>query len=140
MLQVKGKLMSKKKLRARCGKSKDVKPRENASRGRALKKSAEMLPKILRLAGGSGSLQAQRVRCGKANCRCARGELHDGYYYFFSRIGGRQFKVYVRRADVPAVRAVIQTRAVQRTRWRSELNEARAFLRRLMRSATGVGL
>ena len=121
-------------------KSKDVTPRKNVSRGRASKKSAEMLPKILKLAGANDSLQAQRVRCGKANCRCARGELHEGYYYFFSRIGGRQFKVYVKRADVPAVRAVIQTRVVQRTRWRSELNEARAFLRRLIRSAIGVGL
>lgn len=121
-------------------KSKDVKPRENASRGRAPKKSAEMLPKILRLTGGNGSLHTQRVRCGKANCRCARGELHEGYHYFFSRFGGRQFKVYVRRADVPAVRAVIQARAVRRAQWRSEMNEARAFLRRLMRSAVGVGL
>lgn len=121
-------------------KSKDVKPRENASRRRAPKKSAEMLPKILRLAGANGSLQIQRVRCGKTNCRCARGELHEGYHYFFSRMGGRQFKVYVRRADVPAVRAVIQARAIQRARWRSELNEARAFLRRLMRSAVGVGI
>src|SRR5918998_397153 len=116
-------------------KPKDVTPRENASRGRAPKKSAGMLPKILGLAGANGSLQAQRVRCGKTNCRCARGELHEGYHYFFSRVGGRQFKAYVRRADVPAVRAVIQVRAVQRSRWRSELNEARAFLRRLMRSA-----
>jgi hypothetical protein len=132
--------MKKKRLGARSGKSKDVTPREKASRGRAPKKSAEMLPKILRLAGSNGSLQAQRVRCGKANCRCARGELHEGYHYFFARIGGRQFKVYVRRADVPAVRAVIQARAVRRTQWRSELNEARGFLRRLMRSAVGVGL
>ena len=110
------------------------------SRARASKKSAGMLPKILRLAGSSGSLQTQRVRCGKANCRCARGESHEGYYYFFSRVGGRQFKVYVRRAGVPAVREVIRARAVRRARWRSELNEARAFLRRLTREAVGVGL
>jgi hypothetical protein len=119
-------------------KSKDVTPREKGSRGRGSKKSAEMLPKILRLAGGKGSLQAQRVRCGKANCRCARGELHEGYHYFFSRIGGRQFKVYVRRNDVPAVRAAIQQRNMQRAQWRSQLNEARAFLRRLMSAAVGV--
>ena len=121
------------------GKAKDVTTHENASRGRAAKKSVEMLPKILRLAGANGSLQVQRVRCGKVNCRCARGELHEGYHYFFSRVGGRQFKVYVRRVDVPAVRAVIQARAVRRAQWRSELNEARALLRRLMRSAVGVG-
>ena len=132
--------MNKKQLRTRNGKSKDVTPHENASRGRAPKKSAEMLPKILRLARGRGSLHTQRVRCGKANCKCARGELHEGYHYFFSRVGGQQFKVYVRRADVPAVRAAIQARAVRRAKWRSELNEARAFLRRLMRDAVGIGL
>jgi len=116
-------------------KSKDVTTRKNASQGRDSKKSAEMLPKILRLAGIKGSLQTQRVRCGKANCRCVRGDLHDGYHYFFTRIGGQQFKVYVRREDVSAVRSVIQARAMRRTQWRSELSEARAFLRRLM-SAT----
>ena len=118
-------------------KPKDVTPSENGSRVRAEKKSAEMLPKILRLAGSNGSLQTQRVRCGKTNCRCMRGELHEGYHYFFSRVGGRQFKVYVRRAEVPVVRAVIQARVIQRAKWRSELNQARAFLRRLMRSAVG---
>jgi hypothetical protein len=97
-----------------------------------------MLPKILRLAGGKGSLHTQRVRCGKANCKCARGELHEGYHYFISRVGGRQFKVYVRREDVPAVREVIRARVVRRAKWRSELNEARAFLRRLMSAAVGV--
>jgi hypothetical protein len=130
--------MNKKRLRARGNKSKDVTPRKNASRGRESKKSAEMLPKILRLASGNGSLQTQRVRCGKANCRCARGQLHEGYHYFFTRVGGQQFKVYVRRADVPAVRAVIQARAMRRAQWRSELNQARAFLRRLMSSTVGV--
>ena len=119
-------------------KSKDVTPREKASRGRDQKKSAGMLPKILSLAGANGSIHTQRVRCGKANCRCARGELHEGYHYLFWRAGGRQFKVYVRREDVPAVRAVITGRRRARSTWRSEIREARAFLRRLMSSAVGV--
>ena len=119
-------------------KSKDVKPRENPSRKGASKKSAELLPKILRLAARNGSLQTQRVKCGKANCKCARGELHDGYSYFFWRLGGRQLKWYVRRGDVPAVRAVIEERSRRRATWRAELNEARAFLRRMMSAAVGV--
>lgn len=119
-------------------KSKDVRPRETASRVRGAKKSADMLPKILSLAAGEGSLQTQRVRCGKANCRCARGDLHEGYHYFFSRVGGRQFKVYVRRKDVPAVRAAIRERIVRRAQWRSELSEARAFLRNMKRSIAGL--
>lgn len=121
-------------------KSKDVRQRENASRASGAKKTAGMLPKILSLAAGKGSLQTQRVRCGKANCRCARGDLHEGYHYFFSRVGGRQVKVYVRREDVPAVRAAIRARVVRRAQWRSELGEARAFLRRLMSTAVGVKL
>lgn len=129
---------NKKRLRAQGAKSKDVTPRENASRGSASKKSAEMLPKILSLAARKGSLQTQRVRCSKANCKCARGQLHDGYSYFFWRLGGRQVKWYVRRRDVPAVRAVIAERASRRRAWRSELNEARAFLRRIMSAAVGV--
>lgn len=119
-------------------KAKDVQPDENTSQAHASKKSAEMLPKILRLAGVKGSLHTQRVKCGKANCRCARGEFHEGYHYFFSRVGGRQFKVYVRREDVAVVREVIRARAVRRARWCSELSEARAFLRRLMSAAAGA--
>ena len=121
-------------------KSKDVGPDENAARGRDPKKSAEMLPKNLRLAGCKGSPQAQRVRCGKANCRCVRGELHEGYHYFFTRIGGRQFKVYVRREDVTAMREVIRARAARRAQGRTELSEARAFLRRMMSAAVRVKL
>jgi hypothetical protein len=132
--------VNNKQLRTQSCKSKDVTPHENASRGRAPKKSAEMLPKILSLAGRNGSLHTQRVRCGKANCKCVRGELHEGYHYFFSRIGGRQFKVYVRRTDVAAVEAVIGERAVRRAAWRAEYTQARGFLRRLMSEAVGLGM
>ena len=125
-------------MRARATKSKDVTPQENASRGRAAKNSAEMLPKILSIAARSGSLQTQRVRCGKVNCKCARGELHDGYSYFFWRLGRRQLKWYVRREDAPAVRAVIAERGRRRRAWSTELQQARAFLRRMMSAAVGV--
>lgn len=97
-----------------------------------------MLPKILRLAGGNGSLHTQRVRCGKSNCRCARGDLHEGYYYFFWRLGRRQMKLYVRREDVATVRAVIEARRHTRSTWRSEIREASAFLRRLLSNAAGM--
>ena len=115
---------------------KDVRPRENSSRKGASKKTADSLPKILRLAGSGGSLQAQRVRCGKPNCRCARGELHEGYYYFFLRTPAGLHKFYVRRADVPAVCAAIAERRQSRRAWRAELDEARAVLRRMMSAIT----
>jgi hypothetical protein len=120
-------------------KLKDVTPRENASRGtKRDKKSADSLPKILLLAGRGGSLQRQRVRCGKPNCRCARGELHEGYHYLFLSSPAGLSKFYVRRHDVPAVRAVIEARRSRRRALRSELNEARAFLQRMMSAAVGV--
>jgi len=120
-------------------KSKDVTPRENASRGGAAKKSADSLPKILALSVHSGSLQRQRVRCGKANCKCARGELHEAHYLFLW-MRTRVVKFYVRRADVQTVAAVINARRKRQAAFRSEMNEARAFLRRMMSDAVGIKL
>ena len=121
-------------------KAKDVKASENAAREAASKESADSLPKILHLAGRGGSLQAQRVKCGKHNCRCARGQLHDGYYYLFLSTPAGVSKFYVRRRDVPAVRSVIAERHRRSRAWRAELNEAQAFLRRMMSAAVGVKL
>ena len=30
-----------------------------------------------------GSLRSTKLRCGKANCRCARGELHDALFFSY---------------------------------------------------------
>src|SRR5437763_15307306 len=54
-----------------------------------------------------GSVCLQRVRCGKPNCRCARGGRHAAYYRFW-REGGRLRKAYVRRADVESTRAACE--------------------------------
>lgn len=132
--------MNNKKLRARSRKIKDVTPRENASRGRDPKKRADSLPKILTLAAGFGSLQTQRIRCGKPSCKCARGELHEGYHYLYLPPSAGLSKVYVRRADVPIVREVIEGRKRQAAAFRSELAQARAFLRRMMLDAVGIRL
>lgn len=131
-------MMNNKRLQTQSEKSKDVRPRENASRGRAQKKRADSLPKILALAAGAGTLQTQRVRCGKANCRCARGELHEGYYYLYLPPSAGLSKVYVRRADVPIVRKAIEARKRRAAAFHNELSQARAFLRRMMRDAVGV--
>jgi hypothetical protein len=56
-----------------------------------------------------GVVCAQRVRCGKANCRCAEGQRHLAYYRFW-REGGRLRKRYVPRADLERVRAACQAR------------------------------
>ena len=74
----------------------------------------EPLPKTL-----PGVVCAQRVRCGKPTCRCARGPGHLAYYRFW-REGGRLRKAHVRRADLDAVRAACDARR----RERRELAEA----------------
>jgi hypothetical protein len=62
------------------------------------------LPKTL-----PGVVCAQRVRCGKPGCRCARGPGHVAYYRFW-REAGRLRKCYVRRGDLAAVRAACDAR------------------------------
>jgi hypothetical protein len=59
----------------------------------------ETLPKTL-----PGVVCVQWVRCGKPNCRCARGRRHLAYYRFW-REGGRLCKRYVPHADLERVRA-----------------------------------
>jgi hypothetical protein len=71
-------------------------------------KSPEPLPKTL-----PGVVCAQRVRCGKPGCRCARGQRHLAFYRFW-REGGRLRKCYVRRADLASVRAASEVRQRER--------------------------
>jgi len=56
-----------------------------------------------------GSLIAERKRCGKPNCRCARGELHGPYYYRRWRdVSGAQRKQYVPRPKADAVQRALE--------------------------------
>ena len=71
-------------------------------------KTSEPLPKTL-----PGVVCAQRVRCGKPNCRCARGPGHLAYYRFW-REGGRLRKCHVRKAELAAVRAACEARRQER--------------------------
>lgn len=61
-------------------------------------KTTKMLPKTASDID-NGGVYLQRVRCGKQNCKCARGETHSAYY-FFTRQCGKLIKIYVRKADV----------------------------------------
>lgn len=45
-----------------------------------------------------GSFVRLGRKCGKANCRCAAGELHEGHFLSRSQ-DGRSSLTYVRRAD-----------------------------------------
>lgn len=37
----------------------------------------------------------EKVRCGKRNCRCSRGELHGPYWYAYWTEGGKTRSEYV---------------------------------------------
>lgn len=56
-----------------------------------------------------GSLISEHKRCGKPNCRCARGQLHGPYYYRRWRDdSGRQRKAYVPRKQSEQVRQALE--------------------------------
>ncbi len=64
---------------------------------------AETFPKI-------PALVVQSTRCGKVRCRCQAGRPHGPYHYLRWREGTVQRRRYVRAADVPSVRAILDQR------------------------------
>lgn len=56
-----------------------------------------------------GSLVETEVRCGKPNCRCARGQRHRVLHLSYSQ-GGRTKRVYVPRPLANEVRKWIANR------------------------------
>ncbi len=51
-----------------------------------------------------GSLVERLVRCGKASCRCASGELHAAVYLSVTHRGGRTEQISLPRELVTSVR------------------------------------
>jgi hypothetical protein len=54
-----------------------------------------------------GTLAVRRRRCGKANCRCADGELHGSLYLVQSR-GGKPRQVFVPKEWEERIRQNVQ--------------------------------
>ncbi len=78
-----------------------------------------MSPKGAEAGSLTGSLIAEHKRCGKPNCRCARGELHGPYYYRRWRDAfGRQRKAYVPRDRLREVRSALEKARRDRPRVR----------------------
>ena len=88
--------------------------------------TAKTLPKIMK-----GSVHTQFVRCGKANCKCARGHLHGPYYYHFVRVSGELTKRYLKADEVEGVQVAClarqQAESEQRARDRTFWASFRAF-------------
>jgi len=90
---------------------------ENKSENPAIK----MLP---------GFIASVRVRCGKSNCHCTRGNRHLAHYHVIYS-GGLRFRRYVRHDQVGQVRDACQAhRDLQ-----SQLREGRAEYKRMLASA-----
>ena len=92
-------------------------------------KTAKVLPKTVDEIQ-NGGLYLQRVRCGKANCKCARGELHTAFY-FFTRRGGKLVKTYVRKSEFDEFMRLIAKAATKRKERRQTAKSNLDFLKEL---------
>ena len=95
--------------------------------------SGGLSPKIVPL---PGSLQLEWRSCGKAACRCARGEPHGPYFYRYWYEAGRRRKRYVPRRHVAFVMAgIARWRELHPPAW--AMRQALAGLRRLEMEVLG---
>ncbi len=76
-------------------------------------KSAKVLPKTTNEIA-NGGLYSQRVRCGKRNCKCMRGETHKAFY-FITRRNKKLVKIYVRKAELEEFAGLIRQAIADRT-------------------------
>ena len=91
-------------------------------------KTENLLPKI---AAQGGTVHRQFVRCGKASFKCARGELHGPYYYYFVRARGQLKKRYLKPQHLEQVRSACLKR-------REEERAQRAKTRQVWQSLRGI--
>ncbi len=82
----------------------------------------------------NGGVYVQRVRCGKQNCKCARGELHSAFY-FFARRGGKLVKFYVRKSDVEMFSEMVNLASAERAQRRESARTSVELLKRLRESS-----
>jgi len=84
-----------------------------------------------------GFIAKARIRCGKSNCRCTRGDRHVAYYHVTYDSGVRVRK-YVRRNQVQAMRAACEAHRVlqaQLRAGRAEYKQTLAKMRELIRES-----
>ena len=92
--------------------------------------SADLLHKIEPL---PGALCAQYMRCGKANCKCSKGDLHGPYFVRFWYEHGRQRKEYIKKNELLSVKAAIAARKQEEAELKDfirNLNGASALIRK----------
>lgn len=77
-------------------------------------KTQKMLPKTANEIF-NGGVYEQRVRCGKGNCKCAKGEHHTAFY-FLTRRAGKLVKYYVPKMQVETFTEMVKCAAAERRR------------------------
>lgn len=96
-------------------------------------KSVKVLPKTADEIQ-NGGVYVQRIRCGKNNCKCARGETHSAFY-FFTRRNGKLVKFYVRKGNVEAFAKMVNLAGVVREQRRQSARTSGELLKRLRQSS-----
>ncbi len=81
----------------------------------------------------NGGVYSQRVRCGKKNCKCARGETHTAFYFFTSR-NGKLIKFYVRKVEVEQFSSLVRQTIAERKQRRQTTKSNLDLLRKLRQS------
>ena len=92
-------------------------------------KIENLLPKIVTQ---GGTVHKQFVRCGKLSCKCARGELHGAYHYYFVRVDGRLKKRYLKADEVEAIHAVCKARREDEKATRRQVRQAQLSVREII--------
>ncbi len=95
-------------------------------------KTRKMLPKTASEIE-NGGLYSQRIRCGKRNCKCARGETHTAFY-FFTRRNRKLVKTYIRKSEMKAFSEMVDLANVERTQKRMFMKESSELFKQLRES------
>jgi hypothetical protein len=87
-----------------------------------------------------GALESRMIRCGKANCKCAKGFLHGPYYVRRWRAGRHRSSKYVKKADVTQTKAACLVYRRNRQQLRQLIAESLNDWRQLKQMLKEIGL
>jgi hypothetical protein len=85
-----------------------------------------------------GFVAIVRIRCGKSNCRCSRGDRHVAHYHVSYHSGVRSRK-YVRRAQLAEVLAACEAHRVLQAQLRAGRAEYKQLLAQTRNLAKLIG-
>jgi hypothetical protein len=107
---------------------KDTTSKKCRPRTRRKKKSERLPSKILPV---NGSLETRRVKCGRSNCKCAKGELHGPYTYVRTYSGGERWRKYIKKSEKQAILADMSAYKQQRIEQRQARERNQEFAREM---------